>query len=94
MWNIDTHIEYPIGFGGDLELKLIADIFNITDEANATAVNQQWTTRRALETTDPNECGGPGTGAGTACPLGQPLWGTPTAYQTPRTIRLGVKLSW
>lgn len=94
VWNIDTHIEYPIGFGGDLELKLIADIFNITDEANATAVNQQWTTRRALETTDPNECGGPGTGAGTACPLGQPLWGTPTAYQTPRTIRLGVKLSW
>lgn len=94
VWNIDLHLEYPISFGGDLELKLIADVFNVTDEDTATTVNQTWTFQRLFETTDPNECGGPGTGAGTTCPNGNPLWGTPTAYQTPQTFRLGVKLSW
>jgi hypothetical protein len=94
VWNVDLHLEYPISFGGDLELKLIADVFNVTDEDNATSVDQEWTFQRALATTDPNECGGPGTGPGTACPNGNPLWGTPTVYQTPQTFRLGVKLSW
>lgn len=94
VWSVDLHLEYPIAFGSALELKVIADIFNITDEASATTVDQEWTFQRALETADPNECGGPGTGTGTACPSGNPLWGQPTAYQTPRTIRLGAKLSW
>jgi outer membrane receptor protein involved in Fe transport len=98
VWNIDTHIEYPISFGGDLELKLIADIFNISDEQSATAVNQTWTnaSRDNPTTPDVNEatCGGPGTGTGTTCPNGNQFWNTPTAYQTPRTFRLGVKLSW
>jgi outer membrane receptor protein involved in Fe transport len=94
VWNVDLHLEYPISFGGDLELKLIADVFNVTDEANATSVDQEWTFARATSTTDPNECGGPGTGPGTACPAGNPNWGTPTVYQTPQTFRLGLKLSW
>jgi len=93
VWNLDVHLQYPISFGTGLELQLIADIFNITDQAEATTVNQTWTNERKTETTDPNECGGPGTGTGTACPNGNPLWGTPTNYQTPRTIRLGARLS-
>jgi hypothetical protein len=93
LFQIDVHLEYPISFGEDMELKLIADVFNLTDEDTVTAVDERWTTRRATSTSDPNECGGPGTGPGTACPAGLPSWGTPTAYQAPQTIRLGVKLS-
>jgi outer membrane receptor protein involved in Fe transport len=93
LWSIDAHIEYPVSFGDALDLRIIADVFNITDEAKATAVDQNWTFARAARTTDPNECGGPGTGAGTSCPNGNPLFGTPTQYQTPRTIRLGLKAS-
>ena len=93
IWNVDLHLEYPISFGNGMSLRLIADIFNVSDEQNATRVSQTWTFRRAEATEDPNECGGPGTGPGTACPDGNPQWGTPTAYQTPRTYRLGLKLS-
>jgi outer membrane receptor protein involved in Fe transport len=93
VWSIDSHIEYPVSFGDAVDLRLIADVFNITDESKASTVDQTWTFQRLRATTNPNECGGPGTGAGTSCPNGNPLWGTPTAYQTPRTIRLGLKAS-
>jgi hypothetical protein len=92
VWSLDLHFQYPIRIGGN-ELNLIADVFNVTDEQEASSVNQTWTLRRAGATTDPNECGGPGTGPGTSCPQGNPLFGTPTAFQSPQTIRLGAKFS-
>ncbi len=98
VWNLDVHLQYPLTFGSGVDLQLIADIFNITDQADASTVDQRWTNART--DADGNalpglagDCGGPGTGPGTACPAGNPLWGTPTAYQTPRTIRLGARLS-
>ena len=93
-YNIDIHLEYPISFGNGLELKLIGDIFNITDEQEPATVDQDWTFERLNATTDPNECGGPGTGPGTSCPNGNPNFGDATSYQSPQTFRLGVKLSW
>lgn len=90
VWSLDLHLQYPIRIGGN-ELQLIADVFNVTDEEQATAVNQTWTTANQ-NAADPN-CGGPGTGPGTACNQGNPLFGTPTAFQTPQTIRLGAKFS-
>lgn len=98
IWNADLHLQYPIRFGGGSDLKLIVDIFNITDEQEAATLDQTWTNARTDANGDPlpglaNDCGGPGTGPGTACPLGNPLWGTPTSYQTPRTFRLGAKFS-
>jgi len=92
VWNLDLHLQYPIHFGSGLDLKLIADVFNVTDQAEATLVDQEWTTAREQQGLL-NDCGGPGTGVGTSCPAGNPLWGTPTQYQSPRTIRLGAKLS-
>jgi len=88
-WTVDAHIEYPFSFGNDVQLKLVADIFNLFDEDTALTVDERWTSRRATETTDPNECGG----QDPACPTGIRTWGQPTTYQTPQTIRLGVKLS-
>jgi hypothetical protein len=93
VWNIDLHLEYPITFGGGTELKLIADVFNISDEQEPFTVNQTWTNEALYRTASPSECGGPGTGPGTACPNGNPNWNTPLTYQRPRTLRLGAKLS-
>ncbi|HEX6202835.1 MAG TPA: hypothetical protein VF100_07525, partial [Thermoanaerobaculia bacterium] len=76
---------------GGNELKLIADVFNVTDEQEPTAVNQTWTNANQ-NAADPL-CGGPGTGPGTGCAQGNPLFGTPTAFQSPQTIRLGAKFS-
>jgi hypothetical protein len=92
-WNLDLHLAYPIQLGTATEITLIADIFNLTDQQEPTAGDQQWTSNRLPATEDPNECGGPGTGAGTACPLGNPNFGAPLGFQRPRTLRFGVKIS-
>jgi hypothetical protein len=92
IWNVDLSLQYPIRFGAGNDLKLIVDIFNISDQQEAATVSQTWTNRRDTVGLL-NDCGGPGTGPGTACPEGNPLWGTPTSYQTPRTFRLGAKFS-
>jgi outer membrane receptor protein involved in Fe transport len=98
VWNLDVHFQYPISLGAGNDLKLIVDVFNITDQQEAATVSQTWTNASRGADGRPlpglaNDCGGPGTGDGTACPAGNPLWGTPTSYQTPRTIRLGAKFS-
>lgn len=90
VWSLDLHLQYPISLGSN-ELQLIADVFNVTDEQEATSVNQTWTNARE-DAADPL-CGGPGTGEGTSCEPGNPLFGTPTEFQSPRTIRLGAKFS-
>jgi len=97
VWNLDVSFAYPIAFG-DTDLKLLVDVFNITDQQEATTVDQTWTNASRDENGDAlpglaGDCGGPGTGEGTACAAGNPRWGTPTSFQTPRTIRLGAKLS-
>ncbi len=94
LWGLDLHLEYPIRLRKWVTLTLIADVFNVTNEQRTIAVDEYWTWAGADETTDPNECGGPGTGPGTDCPDGNPFWGTPTVFQSPREIRFGTKLSW
>ncbi len=93
IYNLDLHFEYPIKTGNRGELKLIADIFNITDQQEPASVDQEWTFARLTATTDPNECGGPGTGPGTACPAGNPDFGSALDFQRPQTFRFGVKYS-
>ncbi len=92
VWNLDLHGEYPLRLGGNLELKLIADVFNVTDQSEVTAVDQEWTfATRDNPATPVNEltCGG----TQPACPLGNPFFGEATDHQQPRTIRLGLKLA-
>lgn len=81
VWSLDVHVQYPLTFGNGTELQLIADIFNITDEAEATAVDQTWTFARLPETPTPPD------------PQTNPSFGEPLAYQQPRTIRLGARFS-
>ena len=89
LWQLDLHVEYPLRLNQSLQLSLMADVFNVANRKEATAVNQTWTFAALDSTEDPNECGGPGTGPGTSCPQGNPDFGSPVGYQTPRSIRLG-----
>jgi outer membrane receptor protein involved in Fe transport len=94
IYTIDLHLAYSIPIGKVLSLSLFGDVFNVTDAQRAVSVDEVWTRAAAEATVDPNECGGPGTGPGTACPRGNPNWGGPLTFQEPRTVRLGTRLSW
>jgi hypothetical protein len=92
---LDLHTEYPIPLAKrHLTVALFADLFNVTDAQHPIVVDQIWTFAAARTTEDPNECGGPGTGPGTSCPDGNPNWGQPILFQTPRALRIGARLSW
>jgi outer membrane receptor protein involved in Fe transport len=94
LFTLDLHFGYTLRIGKALSVSLFGDLFNVTDSQRAVAVDEIWTFAQADRTEDPNECGGPGTGEGTACPDGNPYWGAPLAFQDPRTLRLGIRLSW
>jgi hypothetical protein len=94
LFTLDFHLGYMLRIGGPLSVNVFGDLFNVADAQRAVAVDEIWTFARADRTVDPNECGGPGTGTGTACPLGNPNWGAPLTFQDPRTLRLGIRLSW
>lgn len=94
LFTLDLHLGYTLLIGKALSLSFFGDLFNVTNSQEAVTVDQIWTNARAERTEDPNECGGPGTGPGTACPQGNPNWGGPLTFQDPRTLRLGIRLSW
>jgi hypothetical protein len=94
IYTIDLHLAYSIPIGKVLSLSLFGDVFNVTNAQRAVTVDEVWTRAAAEVTMDPNECGGPGTGPGTDCPLGNPNWGRPLTFQEPRTVRLGARLTW
>jgi len=88
IWSLDVSLQYPLTLGGT-ELRLLLDVFNLTDQQEVTVVDQTWT---FAAPSDPNpNCGGPDSGAG--CPLGNDHWGEPDQFQSPRTVRLGARLS-
>jgi hypothetical protein len=94
LFTLDLHLGYTLRIGSALSLRLFGDLFNVTDAQRAVGVDEVWTFAQAPRTVDPNECGGPGTGPGTACPQGNPKWGGPLTFQDPRTVRLGTRLTW
>jgi hypothetical protein len=95
IFSLDLHTEYPINLTkSGLTVALFADLFNLTNDQKPIAVDEIWTNAGARQTEDPNECGGPGTGPGTACLDGNPNWGEPILFQKPRTLRVGARLSW
>ena len=89
IWNVDLRLELPIALGGDRQVRLIADVFNATNNDEAIGVDQIWNVTPRVHSL-PNECGG----TVANCPGANPNFGNPTAFQTPRTVRFGAKLSW
>lgn len=95
LFTIDFRTEYPIRLAKNGPIaSVFADVFNVADTQRPIYADQLWTFARSRTTEDPNECGGPGTGPGTDCPAGNPNWGKPILYHSPRTLRIGTRLTW
>ena len=94
LFTLDLHLGYTLLIGKTLSMRFFGELFNVTNSQEAVTVDQIWTNARAERTEDPNECGGPGSGPGTTCPQGNPNWGRPLTFQDPRTLRLGIRMSW
>ncbi len=90
LFHFDLHLEYPIKVGDRSDLRLIADVFNISGREEALTVNNEWTFAALRETEDPNECGN----AQPDCPNGNVDYGRPLSFQDPLRVRFGVKLTW
>ncbi len=98
-WEADLHFGYPIRLGANLELNLLVDIFNVFDRQGETSRSNRydwnyngwedyqpldWSTGEPLPPIVPGDADRP--------PL-NPAWNTSNRWQDPRTIRLGVRLS-
>jgi len=98
-WEADLHFGYPIRLGANLELNLLVDIFNVFNRQGETSRSTRydwnyngwedyqpldWVTGEPLPPIMPGDADRP--------PL-NPAWNTSNRWQDPRTIRLGVRLS-
>jgi hypothetical protein len=98
-WEADIHLGYPIMLGAGVELNLLLDVFNVFNRQGETLREavydwnyNGWEDYQPLdwETGEPYPPIVPGD------PLRPPLhpsWNTPVAWQDPRIVRLGVRLS-
>jgi hypothetical protein len=94
-WEADLHLGYPIKLGGSLDLNLLVDIFNVFNRQGETGRHTEydvyedyrpldWYTGEPLPPIAPGDAARPPT---------NPAWNTATEWQDPRTIRLGLRLS-
>ena len=98
-WEADIHLGYPIRLGAGLQLNLLIDIFNVFNRQGETGRYTRydwnydghedyhpldWVTGEPYPTIEPGDVDRPPT---------NPAWNTSRWWQDPRTIRLGVRLS-
>jgi outer membrane receptor protein involved in Fe transport len=97
-WEADIHFGYPIRLGAKLELNLLLDIFNVFNRQGETVRDTlytdfyedpayqplDWVTGVPHEPIEPGDVDRPPTA---------PTWNSSVFWQDPRTIRLGVRLS-
>jgi len=100
-WEANLHLGYAIPLGSRLDLNLLLDVFNVLNRQGETGRYTQyteavplifleeyqpvdWFTFEPLPPITPGEADRPPT---------DPAWNTPRAWQDPRMIRLGVRLS-
>ncbi len=80
LMNLDGHFSYPFKLG-DYDLELMLDVFNIFNQQKATAVDQEYSFCSNAADDETADCRNPN-------------WNNPTAFQSPRNYRVGVKFSW
>ncbi len=98
-WEADIHLGYPVKLGNGLELNLLVDVFNVFNRQGETArwlrydwIYNGWEDYQPVDwfTGEPNPAIVPGD---PDRPPLNPAWNTTRSWQDPRTIRLGVRLS-
>jgi len=100
-WEANLHLGYAIPLGSRLDLNLLLDVFNVLNRQGETGRYTQytqavpfilfedyqpvdWVTFEPVPPITPGDADRPPT---------DPAWNTPRAWQDPRMIRLGVRLS-
>ncbi len=94
-YEADLHLDYPISFGGDRELKILFDVFNLLNRQGEVTRSTRYTTGNEdyqpldwntgqISTIRPGDPNSPPT---------NPAFNTATTWQQPRYVRLGVRFS-
>ncbi len=98
-WEADVHFGYPIKLGARLELNLLVDIFNVFNRQGETSRSTRydfnyngWEDYQSLDWATGEPYAPIVPGDPDRPPL-NPAWNTSNDWQDPRTIRLGVRLS-
>ena len=101
-YEIDLHLGYPIRVGG-AEVTFLVDVFNLLDRQGETSRDQRYNLDWTLDVIDPATGEevppiAPGTPCTVASPPGSegscnPGFNTTNAWQDPRSIRLGVRVT-
>ncbi|MCS7181863.1 MAG: hypothetical protein NZ869_01965, partial [Thermoanaerobaculum sp.] len=92
-WEADLHLDYPVKIGG-IQVKFLADVFNLFNRQGETGRNMRYTlgedytpidytTGRFMTPIKPGDSRRPT----------NPAFNTPNSWQDPRTLRLGVRIS-
>ena len=79
-YNIDLHLEYPVRLGA-VSVIPIVDVFNLTNVQQVTAIDQLYNNLRKGNQSPPY-----------TNPT-NPTYGMATAWQKPRLVRLGARVS-
>lgn len=77
-WNLDLGAYYPIKFSENMQLKLTADWFNVTNTQRAVTLDQTFLIN---------------SGASGVAPVPNQFFGSGTVFQYPSALRLGAKFS-
>jgi outer membrane receptor protein involved in Fe transport len=106
-YEADLHLGYPLKVSG-IEINFLLDIFNLMNRQGITTVSQRYDSDEIFDVINYTSDGSPGTvvpaiPGGTSClstPEGQadptlcnPGFGKASAWQAPRSIRLGIRLT-
>jgi hypothetical protein len=102
-YEADLHLGYPIKLGGDFELNLLLDVFNLLNRQGTTRVNMRyntdqtwvpydWNTGLPLPPITPTEAYQSGGDPDARVPDND-AFNTSNAWQPPRSIRLGARVS-
>jgi hypothetical protein len=97
-YEADLHLDYPFKLG-DVRLTAMVDVFNLLNRQGVTSVDMRYDLDETYEVINYTADGSPGTivpaikPGDKAHPPTNPAFGQPIAWQAPRSIRLGVRIS-
>jgi outer membrane receptor protein involved in Fe transport len=77
-YNLDLGVYYPIKFTENMQLRITADWFNVTNQQRAITVDNTFLLDSGVEGIDP---------------VRNPFWGSGTVFKYPSALRLGAKFS-
>ena len=77
-WNLDMGVYYPIKFSENMQLRLTADWFNVTNSQRAVTLDPTFLINSGV------------TGI---APISNPFWGSGQIFQYPSALRLGAKFT-